>query len=406
MKILILSVTFPYPPTRGGTQVRTFNLLKYLSHNHSITLVTQRASDVSDAEIEALRECVKELAVFPRPSEPPPGKFSKLKRLQDFFQQGTPPNVKAVFSEAMQQWVDRAVAEGAFDAIACEHSVNEIYIRPEWKSTCGTVVNIHSSVYGSCKNQLETKTSENQLRDKINLPLLRQYEKRYTSKFRHLVVTTVEDKRTLLEINPESTISVIANGVDLALFPKRTEDPGGYQLVFIGAMDNIANIDAARFLSLEVFPQVQNRYPEASLMLVGARPVPEVSSLGEQPGITVTGRVPSMVDYLHRSTVCVIPMRTGFGIKNKTLEAMAAGIPVVASDRGLEGLAVDGPEIPQRALRANTLEDYVVNISRLFENPALRKKLSRNGRDLIEQEYTWEQAGMRYEQALIAATQG
>jgi glycosyltransferase involved in cell wall biosynthesis len=93
-------------------------------------------------------------------------------------------------------------------------------------------------------------------------------------------------------------------------------------------------------------------------------------------------------------------------MKNKTLEAMATGIPLVASDRALEGLAVDGPEIPQRALRANTLEDYVVNISRLFENPPLRKKLSRNGRELIEQEYTWERVGMRYEQALLTATQG
>ncbi len=352
----------------------------------------------------SLRECVEELAVFSRPSEPSGGVLPKLKRFQQFFQQGTPPNVQSIFSESMQQWLDGAVSSGQFDVITCEHSVNEIYLRPEWKATHGTVVNIHSSVYGTCKNQLESQTSENKLRDQVNLPLLRQYEKRYTNKFRHLVVTTSEDKRTLSEINPDSIISVIPNGVDLVLFPKRTEDPGGYQLAFMGAMDNIANIDAARFLSLEVFPEIKNRYPEASLMLVGSRPVAAIRELGELPGITVTGQVPSMVEYLHTSTICVIPMRTGFGIKNKTLEAMAAGIPVVASDRGLEGLAVDGPDVPQRALRANTIEDYIVNISRLFENPALRKKLSRNGRELIEQEYTWERAGMRYEQALIAST--
>ncbi|MDJ1178014.1 glycosyltransferase family 4 protein [Roseofilum sp. BLCC_M91] len=406
MKILMLSVTFPYPPTEGRTQMRTFHLLKYLSRDHSITLVTQQTHEVSDANIEALRQHVHELVIFPCPPEPAPGKFSKLKRVQDFFQQGTPSAVKSIFSEPMQQWVDRAVATQGFDAIACEHRVNEIYVRPEWRNHYGTVANIHNSVYRTHKNQLQTKTSDNQVRDQISLPLLRQYEKRYTNKFRHLVVMTTEDKRTLLEMNPESRISVIGNGVDLPLFPKRTEDPGGHQLLFMAAMDNRVNIDAARFLSLEVFPQLQNRYPEASLKLVGARPVPEVSALGEQPGITVTGEVPSLVEYLHSSTVCVIPIRIGLGMKNRTLEAMATGIPVVASDRALEGLAVDGPEMPQRALRANTIEDYVVNISRLFENPPLRKKLSRNGRDLIEQEYTWERAGMRYEKALIAATQG
>jgi glycosyltransferase involved in cell wall biosynthesis len=406
MKILMLSVTFPYPPTEGRTQMRTFYLLQYLSRNHSITLVTQQTDAVRDTDLEALREYVHELVIFPRPPEPPSGKFSTFKRFQDFFQQGTPAHVKAIFSEPMQEWIDRAVAAGSFDLITCEHRINEIYVRPEWQNHYGTLANIHNSVYRTHKNQLETKTSPNQVRDQMSLPLLRQYEKRYTSKFRHLVVMTAEDKRTLLEINSESRISVIGNGVDLNLFSKRTEDPGGYQLVFMGAMDDPVNIDAARFLSLEVFPQLQNRYPEVSLILVGARPVAEVSALGEHPGITVTGEVPSLVEYLQSATVCVIPIRQGLGMKNKTLEAMATGIPLVASDRALEGLAVDGPEIPQRALRANTLEDYVVNISRLFENPPLRKKLSRNGRELIEQEYTWERVGMRYEQALLTATQG
>jgi glycosyltransferase involved in cell wall biosynthesis len=165
-------------------------------------------------------------------------------------------------------------------------------------------------------------------------------------------------------------------------------------------MDNRPNIDAARFFSLQVFPEIKERYPEATLELVGSRPVPEVVELGDRPGITVTGRVPSMVDYLHKATVCVIPMRTGFGIKNKTLEAMAAGTPVVGSDRGLEGLAVDGPDIPLRALRANEPTEYVYSISRLFKDRQLRKQLSENGRALIEQKYSWQRAGELYEQVV------
>jgi glycosyltransferase involved in cell wall biosynthesis len=90
-------------------------------------------------------------------------------------------------------------------------------------------------------------------------------------------------------------------------------------------------------------------------------------------------------------------MRIGFGIKNKTLEAMAAGVPVVASDRGLEGLAVDQP---QRALRANTTEAFVTAIGQLFENPDLRQTLSQRGRELIVSSFTWERAGQAYEQVL------
>lgn len=403
MQILMLSSTFPYPPTRGGTQVRTFNLLKYLSQNHAITLLTQRHDSVTDAEVEGLREWVKELVIFPQPvkSTSGGGFFGKLQRFSTFLQQGTPPNVLHQYSDEMQKWIDRAVQLGKFEVITCEHSVNEIYVRQQWRQHIRTVANIHSSVYATCKQQLETGTSENRLRDQLNLPLLRQYEQRYCSKFDRLVVTTEEDRQQIQALNPDAQLTVIPNGVDFSLFPMRSSDPGGHRLIFIGAMDNKPNIDAVHFFSLQAFPAIQKRYPDATLELVGARPMPEVVELGRHPGITVTGRVPSMVEYLHKATICVVPMRTGFGIKNKTLEAMAAGVPVVGSDRGLEGLAVDGKE-PLRALRANEPVEYIDAISQLFEDAALREQLSRNARSLIENEYTWERAGTRYEQVLCS----
>ncbi|HEY9627755.1 MAG TPA: glycosyltransferase family 4 protein [Coleofasciculaceae cyanobacterium] len=396
MNILMISATFPYPPTRGGTQVRTFNLLKHLQQHHAVTLLTLRSPDVSEEEVAALREQVSELAIFSRPPalNQSSGWGGKLERFGNFLIGGTPPSVLANYVPEAQSWIEQAIAANRFDAITCEHSVNEIYVRSQWKSRLPTVVNIHSSVYGTCKNQLETGTSEQVGRDRLNLPLLYRYEQKYCRKFSSIVVTTADDRQQMQVFHPHAAITVIPNGVDLEQFPCRTSDPGGQRLVFIGAMDNRPNIDAAQFLSLEVFPLVQQKYPDAELALVGARPVAAVLALGDRPGITVAGQVPSMVEPLHRATVCVVPMRTGFGIKNKTLEAMAAGIPVVGSDRGLEGLAVDAP---LRALRANQVEEYVSAISRLFEDAALRNQLSRAGRSLIEQDYTWAQAGQHYE---------
>ena len=401
MKILMLSSTFPYPPNLGGTQVRTFNLLKFLSQKHSVTLLTQRSPDVNDLEVDSLRSYVKELAIFPRPQEPNKGTFAKLRRFSNFIIEGTPPSVLSIYSPEMQKWVDEFVGEGKCEAITCEHCVNEIYIRHQWQEKVKTLVNVHSSVYGTCRQQLETGTAEKPLRDRLNLPLLLRYEKRYCSKFSFIVATTEEDRKQLQEFNLNSKISVIPNGVDLSLFPYRSSDPGGKQLIFVGTMDYLSNIDAARFLSLEIFPKLQERYPDATLALVGARPVPAVQELLTCTGVKVTGPVPSMAEYLRQATVCVIPMRTGFGIKNKTLEAMAVGTPVVASDRGLEGLAVDGAGTPLRALRANNVGEYIEAIIRLFEDRQLRQMLSENGRSLIETEYTWEIQGQRYERVLL-----
>ena len=82
---------------------------------------------------------------------------------------------------------------------------------------------------------------------------------------------------------------------------------------------------------------------------------------------------------------------------------MAAGVPGVASDRGLEGLSVDDSSVPLRALRANKPAEYVTAISQLFDNPQLRDELSRNARQLVETEFTWESAGKLYEQVCLGS---
>ena len=401
MNILMLSATFPYPPTRGGTSVRTFNLLKHLKEKgHRISLATQRSEDVSDADVLALEQWVDELAVFPRPPYPPTDALSKVRRMAAFAVKGTPPSVSSTHSAAMQNWVNKQIAIAQFDAITCEHCVNEAYVPTDISRYIPvSVVNIHSSVYGTCKHQLAGKTAENVWRDRLNLPLLKRYEQRYTQKFSHLVVTTEEDKQQIAQLSQKERISVVANGVDLEMFPLRAKDPGGHSLVFIGAMDNLPNVDSVTFLANEIFPLVKARYPDATLSLVGARPGAAVKALGEKEGISVTGEVPEMTPYLHHSTVCVVPMRTGYGIKNKTLEAMAAGIPVVASDRGLEGLPVND----DIALRANAPKEYAAAIARLFDSSQLRAQLCANARALIEDSFTWQIAGDRYEKVLLCS---
>ena len=400
MKILMICATFPYPPSRGGTQGRTFNLLKFVANIHDVTLITQLTEDVTPEEVEQLGGYVSDLQLFSRPNQQEGGLWNKVKRFGQFFLEGTPPNVRYLYLREIQQWIDEAVNQKRFDVITCEHSVNEIYIRPQWQQNVKTVLNIHSSVYKTCLNQLATQTSENPLRDRLYLPLLRRYEQRTLFKFSQVVVTTDEDEQQMKTFAPQANIALIPNGVDLGLFPYRSGDPGGHHLVFVGGLDYFVNIDGAVFFSQEVLPLLQAKYPDTRLTLVGSKPSPEVQALAKRPGIRVTGRVPSVVDYLHQATVAVIPLRTGFGMKFKTLEAMAAGIPVVASDRGLEGMEVAGDHIPLRALRANTIDEYIEAISRLFEDEGLRQTLSKNGRQYIEDYYTWETLGREYERMI------
>ena len=404
MRILMLSSTFPYPPTRGGTEVRTFNLLRYLHPNHDVTLVTQRSPDITEDNIAALQAWVTDLVLVPQQAAPSahPLKrpFQQIGRFVQSATAGIPPNVLHRYSPQVQAWIDQHVESEKFDVITCEHGVNAVYIRPEFRQSLRTILNAHSMSYRWTLNHLEMNASAHVWRDRLYLPTIRRYEERHAQQFSSIVVTTPEDQDELMTLCPHTPSHVIPNGVDLELFPYREQDPGGQKLVFVGAMDSGHNIDGASFFVQEVMPQLRDRYPNLTLDIVGARPNAAAKALGDRPGVTVTGRVPSVVEYLHQAVVCVVPLRTGFGIKNKTLEAMAAGVPVVGSDRGLEGLMIEENGSSLHALRANRPEDYITAISQLLDHPNLRQQISKAGRALVEATFTWEQAGKHYEKVL------
>lgn len=410
MKILMLSLRFPYPATRGGTQIRTFNCLEALRSHHEVTLLTLREDDVTDDQIAALGGCVSELVLFDPPRNAAQGLTGKIQRIKDYVHEGTPPNVQFYYSEEIQRWIDGAVAEGRFDVLTCEHSVNALYVRPEWKDQIRTVINVHSSDYCTKYNNLELGLSENALRDRLTLSLLRRYEQQTYQKFSAIAVTTDADQAQV-EALAQRKAQIIPNGVDLKEFTYRSGDAASRQLIFTGTFDYSINIDTARHLALDIFPQVQARYPDVSLAIVGSHPAPSVQELAQHPGIIVTGRVPSLATSLHESALFVAPMRAGFGIKNKTLEAMAAGIPVVGSDRALEGLCVDPASAcggllptPLRALRANRPEDCIAAIIRLFEDADLRRTLRHNARAYMEDAFTWERLGKRYRDLVVGKT--
>ena len=407
MKILILCSTFPYPPTKGRNQLRTFHLLEYLGTKHEVTLITRRSPEVTDAETEAVEALVTELVVFDSNlSSQSSGLINRAKRLGVFIQQKTPPDVLNSYCSQMANWIEEAIAEDLFDVVACEDSSDEIFISKAWHQQLGVVLNLHFSEYGKYKQELAAGNSDNELKDQINLGLRKRYEQSYLEKFGSIVTVTTKDKTIVKKLEPESEVKVIPNGVDLKKFSRRITNQGGQRIVFVGNMDRAMNIDAALFLALEVFPAICDRYPEAVLEIVGAKPAPEILDLKELPGIVVTGEVSNVVEYLHWATVCVIPLRKGYGLRNRTLEAMASGVPIVGSDRALSEFKVDGTTVPLRAMRANTLEEYIYAIGRLFSEPKLRDKLSENARSFVEAEYTWDKVGQKYEQVLLDSVIG
>lgn len=140
----------------------------------------------------------------------------------------------------------------------------------------------------------------------------------------------------------ERPITAISNGVDIGYFaPEHAGDspfpPGRTAVVFTGAMDYWANVEAVIWFAAEVWPRVCAKRPDALFVIVGSSPSPEVSALaGER--IMVTGRVPDVRPYLGHADCVVAPLRIARGIQNKVLEGMAMARAVVTTYKGLEGI--------------------------------------------------------------------
>ncbi|PNW48670.1 UNVERIFIED_CONTAM: hypothetical protein BEN50_11345 [Euhalothece sp. KZN 001] len=402
MKILMISAILPSPYTPHSIPTRTFNLMKNLSKRHQITLVAQHYQMAKDTHIEALREWIEDLVIFPQNQEPTRrGIVSRAKRLGQLLKAGTPQSVLSYYSPEMQQWIDEKVREKAFDVITCEHSINETYVRSEWQNQVRTVINIHGSIYGTCQKYLDRSTAvKKSIREQLNLPLLRRYEQNYCSKFSALVTTTIEDKNQIKALEIEKPVTVIPNGIDLTLFPKRQTDSGGYKLVYLSHQEEVAVTEEVNFLCQFVFPELKKRYPKMTLRLVG---IPqELQDWEKVSGIEVVTAEASLKDTLKNSTVCVLPTQAGLGMKFAPLQAMAVGVPLVANDRALEGLKVDGATVNLAAMRSNRLEEYIYAIGRLFQDKQLREKLSQNARNLVEKNHNWQRITEQYEKILTA----
>jgi len=156
---------------------------------------------------------------------------------------------------------------------------------------------------------------------------------------RHNVVVNERELSRLQAVAPGARASVLPNGIDVDYFRPRHRTAMEPLVVFAGVMDYAPNVDGAVWLAESVWPLVRARVPGATLALVGAQPASRVRALAAaDPSITVTGTVPDVRPWLWRAAVSAAPLHTAHGVQNKALEALAAGVRVVATTAVIDGL--------------------------------------------------------------------
>jgi glycosyltransferase involved in cell wall biosynthesis len=148
-----------------------------------------------------------------------------------------------------------------------------------------------------------------------------------------------------------------------------------------------------RFFLGEIYPQIRHHRPGVRLRITGSKQGLDLSGLPLDESVILTGFVEDIRSEIAAATAAVVPLLAGGGTRLKILEAMALGTPVVSTRKGAEGLnVVDG----QHLLMADDPTSFAKQAVRLLDDPDLRRLLSIQARDLVENRYDWAQIGKQF----------
>jgi len=388
MKVLIVPKEFPHSKVIGGPII-IYNRIKYLSQNHKVGLVSFIREE--DREyLPSVEPFLTDLELVPYPP-----KRSIPRRIRDFWFSDIPPYLCNTKSEQMRLKVGEVARTGNYNVVISEYTVMGQYL---YKNEClpENIIKIqscHECYYVARKRLLEFygRFSSAGVTEMLRLKGLRKYEFDMYRSADKLLTLTEEEKQGILEIAPDIDIAVVPHGVDIEKFVPAEKEAQENAVVFLGNYPHDPNRDAVIYFYKQMWEKIEAEVPNLSFYIVGNKPTNDILALKNTPGITVTGRVDEVIPWLHKAKIFICPIRLGKGFRGKVLEAMAAGLPVVSTSLGAEGLPVeDGKNI----LIGNDPETFTNNVIKLFKDSELRQKVRVTGRKLIEEKFSW-QAGVK-----------
>jgi len=376
--ILFLTPRFPYPLI-GGDRIKPYNLFKYLSKHHNVTLVSFNIDRSTTKEhIAAIEELG--IKVIDVPLNVKVGVLRTAGRLftsapleVDFF---TQPQFKKV--------VDELLENNKFDLAISFFMRTSGYLK---NKSIPTIL-----IAEDCRTlymKRSYKESYNIFQRAVRFweySKLKTFEPKLMDKFDRVTFVTKEDIEYAKKQNPKPEYRLLTNGTDLTKFYPAENNKERKYIMLTGKMDLWANRIMAKYIVKKIMPEVLKVIPTAKLIIVGADATSDVRIL-KSKYVEITGNVPDLLPYLHKARVFLHPHSGATGIQNKLLEAMAAGCPVVTSQTGNQGIYAKHYE---EALIANNTEEFIKYTIQLLQDDDLVEKLSTNSRKLIERTHSWE----------------
>jgi len=385
--LLYLVHRIPYPPNKGD-KIRSFNLLKTLNKHFNVYLGTF----VDDPNDWQYQEEIKQYCteVLLRPLNTRNAKLLSLSGLLT----GKALSLPYYQDKQMQIWVDKVINSHQIKNIIIFSSPMAQYVEMDRFQHCIRIadfVDIDSDKWLQYSRNKVFPMSWVYAREAKKLA---QFENTISAAFQQTLFATRDEMQHFAYLNPAQAkgLGYYKNGVDTNYFDPSLQYDNPYTddvlpIVFTGAMNYWANVEAVCWFVKESLPRIREVLPQAHFYIVGSNPTSEVEHLSKNDGVTVAGTVRDIRPYIRFARVVVAPIRIARGVQNKVLEGMAMARPVVVTPMALEGIELCEGYQPLVAHNASDFAYLCLHI--LQEQKYAIPQLS--ARDLILQKYNWEE---------------
>lgn len=396
--LLYLTHRIPFPPNKGD-KIRSYHLLRYLSQRYRVHLATFVDTDEDWRYAESVKHwCAQTCLIKLNP------KMARMRCLTGLVT-GNPLTLPFYWNSQLNRWIENLFKTKPITKVVVFSAAMTQYVRQVHSAQ--RIIDFVDIDSDKWKQYAQSKSWPMNWIYRRESELLLGYEKQIAKEFDKSTFVSVKEAALFKTLSPEASdkVDYFNNGVDIDYFSpthsfSNPYSPDSRVLVFTGAMDYWANVDAVEWFSHTVFPSVRDRIPGVEFYIVGSNPSARVTALTKQPGITVTGSVEDIRPYLKYASIAIAPLRIARGIQNKVLEAMAMEKIVVVSPQAMEGIqAMDGKEL------------YVANDEQSFIRQIITLLTSSNdtaanaARARIVSDYTWSANLARFDQLLMSEQQ-
>jgi GT2 family glycosyltransferase/glycosyltransferase involved in cell wall biosynthesis len=377
LRVLFVSPYPICPPTHGGG-VFMYQTLRELSRLSEVHVVEMLDSAGQEAANQELRTMCASAEWIVRPNGYPKGSGSALPyAVREFANEDFEWLIhRQLFLKQIDvlqlEYTPMAQYRGAFRRIATALFEHDVYFQ-----SIGRGLGHMVGVAGEAKARIEY------------LRALR-YELRALPPFDQVQVCTPQNRRYLLSFLPSLAPRLkqgLRAGIDAAHYQFRPDGREPFTMLFLGSFRHDPNRVAVDWFVREVLPYVRARRPTARLVIAGSDPPPAYTYADQAGGLDMLGYVDDVRVPLSQYAVFVCPILSGSGVRVKLLEAFAAGMPVVSTVIGAEGLAGKDGEF---CALSDSPAGFAERVLRLFDDPEAAAAMARRAR--AEVEAHWDMA--------------